>query len=140
MGRTASGVRGMNLDGGECVGMEVVIPNSDVLVVSEKGYGKRTSVEEYRVTHRGGKGVKTINIIKKNGKLVALRAVDESYDLMIITDQGIVIRLDVSQISRSGRATQGVKLINLRENQSVATVARVKKEDDSEENNSKEAD
>ena len=140
MGRTASGVRGMNLDGGECVGMEVVIPNSDVLVVSEKGYGKRTSVEEYRVTHRGGKGVKTINIIKKNGKLVALRAVDESYDLMIITDQGIVIRLDVSQISRSGRVTQGVKLINLRENQSVATVARVKKEDDSEENNSKEAD
>ena len=94
MGRSASGVRGINLDGGILVGMEIVEPNEYVLVITEKGYGKKTPVDEYRITNRGGKGVKTVNITEKNGSIVSFKTVDDSKDLMIITDSGIIIRLD----------------------------------------------
>ena len=112
MGRSASGVRGINLDGGILVGMEIVEPNEYVLVITEKGYGKKTPVDEYRITNRGGKGVKTVNITEKNGSIVSFKTVDDSKDLMIITDSGIIIRLAVDKISTMSRVTQGVKLIN----------------------------
>ena len=115
MGRSASGVRGINLDGGILVGMEIVEPNEYVLVITEKGYGKKTPVDEYRITNRGGKGVKTVNITEKNGSIVSFKTVDDSKDLMIITDSGIIIRLAVDKISTMSRVTQGVKLINLKE-------------------------
>jgi DNA gyrase subunit A len=128
MGRTASGVKGISLDNNLCVGAEVVIENQHVLVVTEKGYGKKTHIEEYRLTHRGGKGVKTINITEKNGPIVAFKSVDGEEDLMIITDNGVVIRLPIDQISTMGRTTQGIRLINLKDNQKVSTVACIKKE------------
>lgn len=127
MGRTASGVKGISLDNNLCVGAEVVIENQHVLVVTEKGYGKKTHIEEYRLTHRGGKGVKTINITEKNGPIVAFKSVDGEEDLMIITDNGVVIRLPIDQISTMGRTTQGIRLINLKDNQKVSTVACIKK-------------
>ena len=100
MGRSASGVRGINLtDDSYLVGMEVVNDNQDVLVVTEKGYGKKTPIGEYRITNRGGKGVKTLNITDKNGSIISFKTVDNEKDLMIITNEGIVIRLDVNQIS-----------------------------------------
>ena len=129
MGRNAAGVRGISLSEDpedEVVGMVCVENgNQDILVVSEKGFGKRSNVEDYRITNRGGKGVKTINITEKTGKLIAIKSVDEEDDLMIINKSGITIRMPVSDMRVMGRATQGVKLINLREGDSIAAVTKV---------------
>ena len=125
MGRSASGVRGINLDGGILVGMEIVEPDEYVLVITEKGYGKKTPVDEYRITNRGGKGVKTVNITEKNGSIVSFKTVDDSKDLMIITDSGIIIRLAVDKVSTMSRVTQGVKLINLKEDSIVSSTSIV---------------
>jgi DNA gyrase subunit A len=132
IGRTASGVRGITLDdeNDELVGMICVINDSDdILVVSENGFGKRSKIEDYRVTNRGGKGVKTINVTEKTGSLVAIKNVTDKDDLMIITQAGITIRVPVSTIRMTGRAAQGVKLINLRDEDSIASVARVEIEE-----------
>lgn len=128
MGRTASGVRGIRLDkGDEAIGMVVVsdIENDTILVVSEKGYGKRTSIEDYRTTNRGGKGVITLNITEKTGNLIALKNVTDDNDLMIINKSGVAIRTAVSELRVMGRATQGVKLINLKKGDEIAAVAKV---------------
>ncbi len=133
MGRTATGVRGVTLahDKDEVVGMIAVNdPGATVLVVSEKGYGKRTDIEDYRVTNRGGKGVKTINITEKTGNLVAIKNVTDADDLMIINKSGIVIRIVVAELRVMGRATQGVRLINLKGNDEIASVARIEHEDE----------
>jgi DNA gyrase subunit A len=135
MGRTATGVRGVTLahDKDEVVGMIAVEDSSaTVLVVSEKGYGKRTDIDDYRVTNRGGKGVKTINVTEKTGNLVAIKNVTDADDLMIINKSGIVIRIVVSQLRVMGRATQGVRLINLKGNDAIASVAKIEHEDDAE--------
>ncbi|MFC4219063.1 DNA gyrase subunit A [Flagellimonas marina] len=133
MGRNASGVRGITLadDKDEVIGM-VSVHNfeDDILVVSENGYGKRSNLEDYRVTNRGGKGVKTISITEKTGGLVAIKNVTDTDDLMIINKSGIAIRMSVEDLRVMGRATQGVRLINLREGDSIAAVAKVMKEDD----------
>lgn len=134
MGRSASGVRGINLDGGILVGMEIVEPNDYVLVITEKGYGKKTPVDEYRITNRGGKGVKTVNITEKNGSIVSFKTVDDSKDIMIITDSGIIIRLAVDKISTMSRVTQGVKLINLKEDSIVSSTSIVDREEVSDDN------
>ncbi len=134
MGRTAAGVKGIDVDHGICVGMEIATSGQEILVVTEKGYGKRTKIEEYRMTHRGSKGVKALNITEKNGNIVSFKAVHGDEDLMIITDNGIIIRLLIDQISSTGRVAQGVKLINLKDEQRVSTVAIVKKEFNEEEN------
>ena len=128
MGRTASGVRAIRLaEGDEVVGMVCIDDvNKDILVVSENGYGKRTALEHYRVTNRGGKGVKTLEITEKTGHLVGILGVSDESDLMIINKSSIIIRLDVSKIRQKGRATQGVKLINLNENDAIAAVTSVK--------------
>jgi DNA gyrase subunit A len=102
----------------------------DILVVSENGYGKRSSIEDYRITNRGGKGVKTISVTKKTGALVAIKNVSDSDDLMIINKSGIAIRMSVDELRTMGRATQGVRLINLRDDDSIAAVAKVMKEED----------
>ena len=133
MGRTASGVRGIDVGDGVCVGMEISHSNDEVLVVTEKGYGKRTGIEEYRTTHRGSKGVKALNITEKNGNIVAFKIVHGDEDLMIITNSGIIIRLSVEQISSTGRVAQGVKLINLKDEQKVSSVATIKKDDNDDE-------
>ena len=128
VGRTSIGVRGVSLEGdNEAIGMICIEPesNEDVLVLSANGYGKRTNVEEYRVTNRGGKGVKTINITEKTGELVAIKAVTDDNDLMIINRSGITIRTSIEQIRVAGRATQGVRIINLREGDEIASVAVV---------------
>jgi DNA gyrase subunit A len=128
MGRTASGVRGITLkdDKDEVVGMVCVQNgNEDILVISENGYGKRSKIDDYRVTNRGGKGVKTINVTEKTGSLITIKSVSDDNDLMIITQHGLTIRLAVSSISMLGRATQGVRLINLKGDDSIASVARV---------------
>ena len=134
MGRGASGVRGINLDGGILVGMEIVEPNEYVLVITEKGYGKKTPVDEYRITNRSGKGVKTVNITEKNGSIVSFKTVDDSKDLMIITDSGIIIRLAVDKISTMSRVTQGVKLINLKEDSIVSSTSIVEREEIDDDN------
>ena len=132
MGRNASGVRGITLasDKDEVIGM-VSIHNmeEDILVVSENGYGKRSSIEDYRITNRGGKGVKTISITDKTGELVAIKSVSDTDDLMIINKSGIAIRLGVEDLRVMGRATQGVRLINLKDNDSIAAVAKVMKDE-----------
>ena len=128
MGRGASGVRGINLDDGILVGMEVANSDIDVLVVTEKGYGKKTPISEYRITNRGGKGVKTLNITDKNGTITSFKAVDKDKDLIIITNEGIISRIDINSISMMSRVTQGVRLINLRENQVVSSISVVDKE------------
>ena len=128
IGRTASGVRGITLgnENDELVGMVCVAnEEDDILVVSEHGYGKRSKIGDYRVTNRGGKGVKTINVTEKTGALVSIKNVTDGDDLMIITEAGVTIRLSVGEIRMTGRAAQGVKLINLREDDSIASVARV---------------
>ena len=136
MGRTAGGVRGIKLrDGDEVVGMEIIEPGQEILVVTEKGYGKRTSEEEYRLQSRGGVGLKTIQITDKNGPMVAVKTVDGSEDLMLITINGMLIRMDVNDISLIGRSTQGVRLIRLGDDELVATVAKVEKEEESNEEN-----
>ena len=132
MGRTASGVKGIDLDGSKVIGAEVISNNEEVLVVTEKGYGKKTPVSEYRLTHRGSKGVKALNITDKNGMLVALLAVGDDNDLVIITDSGVIMRMSMSQVSTLGRATQGVRLIRLKDDQKVATVSLILKEDEEE--------
>ena len=136
MGRGASGVRGINLgEDGHLVGMEIAVPGVDVLVVTEKGYGKKTPVDEYRITNRGGKGVKTLNTTDKNGSIVSFKTVDNDKDLMIITDTGIVIRLAVDKISTMSRVTQGVRLINLKENQYVSSISVIDKNNEEEQEN-----
>ena len=130
MGRTATGVRGMRLDGGddEVVGMVTVneAESESVMVVSEQGYGKRSQVEDYRVTNRGGKGVKTLAITEKTGRLVSIKNVTDENDLMIINKSGVVIRLAVADVRVMGRATQGVRLINLaKKNDVIASVCKV---------------
>ncbi|MBR4178090.1 MAG: DNA gyrase subunit A [Bacilli bacterium] len=130
MGRTASGVRGINLNNDICVGSEISENGKLLLVVTENGYGKKTSIEEYRQTKRGSKGVKTLNISEKNGKIVSFKSTDNNSDLMIITTQGIIIRLDVNSISQMGRVTKGVKLINLKDDNKVASISLVEKEED----------
>ena len=135
MGRNASGVRGIRLadDADEVVGMIAINDTaSEILVVSENGYGKRSSIEDYRITNRGGKGVKTISVTDKTGKLVAIKNVIDSDDLMIINKSGIAIRMAVDSLRVMGRATQGVRLIKVREDDSIAAVAKVMKEDDPE--------
>ena len=135
MGRNASGVRGIRLadDADEVVGMIAINDTaSEILVVSENGYGKRSSIEDYRITNRGGKGVKTISLTDKTGKLVAIKNVVDSDDLMIINKSGIAIRMAVDSLRVMGRATQGVRLIKVREDDSIAAVAKVMKEDDPE--------
>ena len=130
MGRTASGVRGITLKdpNDEVVGMICVNDmNSSVLVVAENGYGKRSSIEEYRITNRGGKGVKTINITEKTGNLIALKNVSDEDDLMVINKSGITIRIGVDTLREMGRATQGVKIIKLKDEDSIASVAKVSK-------------
>lgn len=133
MGRTATGVRGITLASvdDEVVGM-ISVNNYDttVLVVSEKGYGKRTDIEDYRVTNRGGKGVKTINVTDKTGKLVAIKDVTDNDDLMIINKSGIVIRIAASELRVMGRATQGVRLISLKGDDEIASITKVEREDD----------
>lgn len=135
MGRNASGVRGITLanDNDEVIGMVAVDDfESNILVVSENGYGKRSSLDDYRITNRGGKGVKTISITDKTGNLVAIKNVSDEDDLMIINKSGIAIRMEVADLRVMGRATQGVKLINLKGNDSIAAVAKVMKDDDDE--------
>jgi DNA gyrase subunit A len=134
MGRNASGVRGINLGDekdNEVIGM-IAMPDktSNVMVVSEKGYGKRSDIEEYRVTMRGGKGVKTINITDKTGNLIAIKNVTDKDDLMIINRSGIIIRLAVAELRVIGRATQGVRLINLKETDEIAAVTKVDVEEE----------
>ncbi len=143
MGRTASGVRGITLTGNDdvVIGMITVLHESeDVLVVSENGYGKRSAIADYRITNRGGKGVKTINVTEKTGKLIALKDVSDQNDLMIITQAGNILRIPVSSLRVMGRATQGVRLINIKENDSIASVAyvEVNEEDSVEETENQE--
>lgn len=133
MGRTASGVRGITLanEQDEVIGMVSVNDmNSEILVVAENGYGKRSSLDEYRVTNRGGKGVKTLNITEKTGKLVSINSVTDADDLMIINKSGLTIRMAVEDLRVMGRATQGVRLINIKGNDSIAAVTKVVKEDE----------
>lgn len=132
MGRTASGVRGIDVGDGFAVGMEISAENEDVLVVTENGYGKKTQINQYRMTHRGSKGVKALNVTEKNGNIVSFKMVNGSEDLMIITDSGIIIRLPLEQVSSTGRVAQGVKLINLKDNQKVSTIAIIEHEEDQE--------
>ena len=136
MGRNTSGVKGMDLGDSFVVGSEVLKPEQLVLIVTENGYGKQSLIEEYRLTHRGSKGVKALNITEKNGMMVALKCVDkdsiEKQDIMIITDSGIIMRMPLSQISILKRATQGVRLIHLKDNQKVSTIALVEKEEEKE--------
>lgn len=138
MGRNASGVRGIRLahENDAVIGMIAINDKSrNILVVSENGYGKRSELEDYRVTNRGGKGVKTINITDKTGELIAIKDVSDNDDLMIINKSGLVIRLAVDSLRVMGRATQGVRLINLKGNDSIAAVAKVEKSEDDEDEN-----
>lgn len=131
MGRTASGVRGIRLrEGDSVVGMEILEQGDNILVITEKGFGKQTKESEYRVQSRGGMGIRTCQITDKNGPLVAVQTVNGTEDIMLITINGILIRMDVNDISTTGRSTQGVRLIRLAEDETVATVARVKKDID----------
>ena len=137
IGRTGAGVRGINLDDGdEVIGMLTVEPDQkpEILVVSENGYGKRTGIDDYRITGRSGKGVKTIQITEKTGKLISIQAVSDENDLMIINRSGLTIRIPVADIRVTGRAAQGVKVINLRNNDSIASVIAVPKSEDDETN------
>ena len=135
IGRTGAGVKGIIIeDGDEVIGMVCVEPDTkeDILVVSENGYGKRTDLDDYRITNRGGKGVKTLQITEKTGKLIAIKSVTDANDLMIINRSGLTIRIPVGDIRLSGRATQGVKVINLRDGDSIASVIPVPKSDEEE--------
>ncbi|MDD2409422.1 MAG: DNA gyrase subunit A [Bacilli bacterium] len=128
MGRTASGVKGINLDNSNCIGLEVAKDDSNILIITENGYGKKTLVSEYRKTKRGSKGVKALNITEKNGKIKSFKRIENSdNDIMIITDEGTIIRLPLDQISQLSRVTQGSKLIHLKNNQKVSTFTLVEK-------------
>jgi DNA gyrase subunit A len=135
MGRTASGVKGIDVGDGKVIGCEVCSGDKKVLVVTENGYGKKTPISEYRLTHRGSKGVKALNVTEKNGPLIALLSVSDLNDLVIITDSGVVMRMSLEQVSTLGRATQGVRLIRLKDDQKVATVSLVMKDDENEDEN-----
>ena len=129
MGRTATGVKGIDVGDGICVGCEVANYNQQILVVTEKGYGKKTGVDQYRQTHRGSKGVKALNVTDRNGNIVTFKVVNGDEDLIIITNSGMIIRLSIDQISTTGRVAQGVKLINLKEDQTVSTISLIDKEE-----------
>lgn len=137
MGRNASGVKGMNVDGSEVIGMCTDAEGSKILVVSKKGYGKQTPVEEYRLTSRGAKGVKTININEKNGELVALKSVNGDEDCLIMTNDGIIIRIHLEKVSTMGRATQGVRLIKPQEGTFVSAVSLMSHSDEEDEDEEK---
>lgn len=130
MGRNSSGVKAINFEYEQVIGAEVVDAESEILVITENGYGKRTKINEYRLTHRGSKGVKALNITKKNGKLVSMKCVYGEEDIVIITDMGMLIRISTDNISKLGRTTQGVKLINLKEDQKVSTVTTITKDEE----------
>lgn len=132
MGRTASGVRGILLDGSKCICSEIVKEDDTILLVTEKGYGKQTKVSEYRQTRRGSKGVKAMNITDKNGSLVSVKIVQDNQELVIMTNSGMTMRMPLDQISLLGRVTQGLRLINLKDNQKVSTISLVEKEEVSE--------
>ena len=127
MGRTASGVRGIDLNPDACVvGADVVNDDDNILLVTENGYGKQTKVSEFRQTRRGSKGVKALNITDKNGNISDFKLIGEANDVIIVTDSGMIMRMPITQISVLGRVTQGVKLINLKDNQKVSTIAMIK--------------
>ena len=134
MGRGAAGVKAMTLadENDEVIGMVVANEQSDILVVSENGYGRRSKLEEYRITNRGAKGVKTINITEKTGNLVAIKQVSDEDDLMIMNRSGLTIRMHVCDLRVLGRATQGVRLINIKEGDAIASVTEISKEEDDE--------
>ena len=123
MGRNATGVKGMNVDGSQVIGMCTDAEGSKILVVSKNGYGKQTPVSDYRLTSRGAKGVKTININEKNGELVALKAVNGDEDCLIMTSDGIIIRINLEKVTTMGRATQGVRLMKPQEGTYVSAVS-----------------
>ena len=127
MGRSAAGVRGINLGDGILVGMEIASDLQDVLVITDNGYGKKTPISEYRITNRGGKGVKTLSVTEKNGSIVSFKTVDNSEDIIIITTGGLVIRLNVDKISTMNRVTQGVRLIQLKDNNKIASTSIVER-------------
>lgn len=133
MGRTASGVKGINLDGSKCVCAEVVTEEDKILLVTVKGYGKKTLVSEFRETSRGSKGVKALNITEKNGNIATVKVVDEDKELVIMTNTGTTMRMSLEQINTLGRVTQGVRLINLKDNQYVSTISLVDKQEEIEE-------
>ncbi len=133
MGRTASGVRGINLEDAECIGVEIATEDDKILIVTVKGYGKQTNVREFRQTSRGSKGVKALNITEKNGIIASFKLVEDDSDVIVITNTGMLIRLPLDQVSTLGRATQGVRLINLKNNQTVSTISIVEHENKDEE-------
>jgi DNA gyrase subunit A len=137
VGRAASGVKGMSLEPDDFVIGMICIdnPNYDIIVVSELGYGKRSKLDDYRITSRGGKGVKTINISEKTGNLVAIEAVTDNDDLIVVTQKGQSIRIHVKAVKVSGRTTQGVRLINLNKDDKIATIAKVPSENDNDNDN-----
>lgn len=132
MGRTASGVRGINMPDGECICAEVCDIDANLLIVTQKGYGKRTFVREFRETKRGSKGVKALNVTEKNGSIASFKLVDDNKDIVIITDSGMVIRLETINISQLSRNAQGVRLINLKDNQTVSSISVVEKDTENE--------
>lgn len=132
MGRNTSGVKGIELDGSTVVGAEVVHPEEEILIVTERGYGKKSKVADYRLTHRGSKGVKAYNMTEKNGKMISLKAVTGEEDLIIMTSSGIIMRMSLKQLSTLNRATQGVRLINLKDEDKVSTITIVEAESDEE--------
>ena len=135
MGRSASGVKGINLEDSVLINMDVVTENQEVLVITKNGYGKKTPIEDYRITNRGGKGVKTLNVTDKNGDIVSFEVLNSSdKDVMIITNEGIIIRIDANQISTMSRVTQGVRLINLKGEQIVSSVAIIDKNEENVDN------
>ncbi len=127
MGRTASGVRGITLNGSECIGAEKAMENDSLIIVTKKGYGKQTNISDYRQTKRGSKGVKALNVTEKNGDLAAFKLAKENHDLVIVTNTGMIIRVPLDQINVLGRVTQGVRLINLKDNQEVSNISLVEK-------------
>ena len=130
LGRTASGVKGIELGDSICIGAEIATDDDTIIIVTEKGYGKKTNVREFRQTKRGSKGVKALNLTDKNGTIASFKVVNENQDVIIITDSGMVIRMPLEQISTLGRITQGVRLIHLKENQKVSTISLVDKKDE----------
>ena len=130
LGRTASGVKGIELGNSICIGAEIATDEDTIIIVTEKGYGKKTNVREFRQTKRGSKGVKALNLTEKNGTIASFKVVNENQDVIIITDSGMVIRMPLEQISTLGRITQGVRLIHLKENQKVSTISLVDKNDE----------
>ena len=133
MGRTASGVKGINLDGNVCVACEIVKNEDNILIVTNKGYGKQSRVSDFRETSRGSKGVKALSVTEKNGSIVAVKVVEENKELVIMTNNGMAMRMKLEQINTLGRTAQGVRLINLKEDHFVTTISLVEKEDEIEE-------